>query len=80
MSIDDMCKSEQKQKIMKKTLTKSTCHDWLINYIPQLIKTTKTVGVVENKVMSLFKKTQPRLIVNQHVSKICMVVEKNQGN
>ena len=80
MSIDDMCKSEQKEKIMKKTLTKSTCHDWLINYIPQLIKTTKTVGVVENKVMSLFKKTQPRLIVNQHVSKICMVVEKNQGN
>ena len=80
MSIDDMCKSEQKEKIMKKTLTKSTCHDWLINYIPQLIKTTKTVGVVENKVMSLFKKTQPRLIVNQHVSKICMVVEKKQGN
>ena len=80
MSIDDMCKSEQKEKIMKKTLTKSTCHDWLINYIPQLIKTTKTVSVVENKVMSLFKKTQPRLIVNQHVSKICMVVEKNQGN
>ena len=80
MSIDDMCKSEQKEKIMKKTLTKSTCHDWLINYIPQLIKTTKTVSVVENKVMSLFKKTQPRLIVNQHVSKICMVVEKKQGN
>ena len=80
MSIDDMCKSEQKEKIMKKTLTKSTCHDWLINYIPQLIKTTKTVGVVENKVMSLFKKTQPRLTVSQHVSKICMVVEKKQGN
>ena len=80
MSIDDMCKSEQKEKIMKKTLTKSTCHDWLINYIPQLIKTTKTVSVVENKVMSLFKKTQPRLIVNQHVSKICIVVEKKQGN
>ena len=80
MSIDDMYKSEQKEKIMKKTYTKRTCHDWLINYIPQLIKTTKTVGVVENKVMSLFKKTQPRLIVNQHVSKICMVVEKKQGN
>ena len=80
MSIDDMYKSEQKEKIMKKTYTKSNCHDWLINYIPQLIKTTKTVGVVQNKVMSLFKKTQPRLIVNQHVSKICMVVEKKQGN
>ena len=80
MSIDDMCKYEQKEKIMKKTLTKSTCHDWLINYIPQLIKTTKTVGVVENKVMSLFKKTQPRLIVTQHLSKICMVVKKKQGN
>ena len=75
-----MYKSEQKEKIKKKTLTKSTWRDWLINYIPQLIKTTWTVGVVENKIMSLFKKTQPRLIVNQHVSKICIVVEKKQGN
>ena len=36
------------------------------------------MGAVENEIMSLFKKTQPRLIVNQHVSKICIVVEKNK--
>ena len=55
---------------------KNTWYDWynrLINYIPKPIK--KIVGGVKGKIMSLFKKTQPGIIVIQQVSKMFTDVE-----
>ena len=46
-------------------------YDWLTNYIPE---TRKYSGLK----LAVFLK--PRIIVNQNVHKVSIVVERNQGN
>ena len=56
ISINDMDKFEKKELTKKKTFIKSIWydwHDWLINYIPELIQ--NSIGGVEDQIMSLFK-------------------------
>ena len=61
---------------MKKRLfAKNTCYDWLVNYIPELIK---TMGGVKDKIMSLFETHTTRIMVNQSMSAMTMGVERNQ--
>ena len=64
-------------RLSKKKFTKSTWYDRLINFIPVPIK---RVGDMKDGVMSPLKKAQARVIVNKSVSKMCMVVERNQEN
>ena len=58
------------------TETKNSCHDWLINYIPEIIK--KAVGDVKDKIIVLYKTNTNEK--NYCVSTMCMVVERNQEN
>ena len=47
------------QKEMKKIRpVKNTSYDWLINFIPELIR--KSVCGFKDKVISLFKKNKPK--------------------
>ena len=46
---------------------KSTCCDWLINYIPQSIR--KSVGGLKDKIVVLLRQT--------HRNKLCMGEEGN---
>ena len=41
----------------------------------------RTVGGVKEEIKGLvfLKKTQPKILVNQHLTKVSMVVERNQG-
>ena len=57
MSIDDVDKFERKE-MEKKRPIKSTWYEWLINYIPELIR--KTVNRFEDKVLSLFETSTPK--------------------
>ena len=41
---------------------KNTCHDWLINYIPELMR--KSVGGFKDKVVSIFKTKIPKQTVH----------------
>ena len=67
ISIDNMDKFGEKQ--MKRSFAKSTCYDWLINYIPEPIK--KILGDVKDKIMSLFKtNTTEDCIKPTHVSNV----------
>ena len=66
---------KKKELVKKRTFTKNTWYDWynwLINYIPEPIKTT--MDGVKDQIISLLKR---RIIVNQKVSKLCMEVERN---
>ena len=58
----------------KRRFAKNTWYDWLFTYI----SAQKTVGGFKDKIMSLFKQTQPSTIVNQHMSTMCMGLERNQ--
>ena len=50
LSIDDMDKFKERE-MRKKIPIKSTWYDWLINYIPELIR--KNVGSFKDKVVSI---------------------------
>ena len=49
----DIDKFEQKEIKKIRPIKKNTWHDWLINYIPESIR--KSVGVFNDKIVSLFK-------------------------
>ena len=67
ISIDDMDKFGEKQ--MKRLFAKTTCYDWLINYIPEPIK--KILVDAKDKIMSLFKtNTTEDCIKPTHVSNV----------
>ena len=51
VSIDDMDKFEQ-EKVKKIRPIKNTWYDWLVNYIPELIR--KSVGGFKEKTISFF--------------------------
>ena len=60
VSVDDMDNFEQKE--MKKIRPiKNTWYDWLINYIPELVR--KSVGGFKDKIISLFKTNTPKQTV-----------------
>ena len=66
VSIDDTGKFEEKE--MKKIRPiKNTWYDWLINYIPELVR--KSVSGFKDKVVNLFREI--------HINKQCMGEEKN---
>ena len=50
LSIDDMDKFKERE-MRKKIPIKRTWYDWLINYIPELIR--KNVGSFKDKVVSI---------------------------
>ena len=78
ISINDMNKIEEKVLTKKRTLAKNTWYvwcDWLIKYISKPLK--KQWVVSKTKLRVFLKQTQPRLIVNQNISKICMMEEGN---
>ena len=60
VSIDDLDKFEQ-EEIKKKRTIKSTCYDWLINYICEPKR--KRVGSSKDKVASLFNTSIPQQAV-----------------
>ena len=60
LSIDDMDKFEQKN-MRKISPIKNTWYDWLINYLPELIRTS-VVGFKDN-VINLFKINSPKQTV-----------------
>ena len=60
VSVDDMDNFEQKE--MKKIRPiKNTWYDWLINYIPELVR--KNVGGFKDKIVNLFKTNTPKQTV-----------------
>ena len=61
-------------KVKKRPFAKNTWYDWLIYYIPKPIKQQWVVVKIE--LWSFSKQPWPEIIVNQHVPKIFMVVEK----
>ena len=78
ISINDMNKIEEKVLTKKRTLAKNTWYvwcDWLIKYISKPLK--KQWVVSKTKLRVFLKQTQPRVIVNQNLSKICMMEEGN---
>ena len=70
-----MDKFDEKEMMKKRLFAKNTCYDWLVNYIPELIK---TMGGVKDKIMSLFETHTTRIMVNQSMSAMTMGVERNQ--
>ena len=52
--------------------------NWLINYIPEFVK--KRWVVLKTKLWVFLKQIQPRIIVNQHVSRMCIKVQRNREN
>ena len=86
ISINDMDKFEKKKLTKKKTFIKSIWydwHDWLINYIPELIQ--NSIGGVEDQIMSLFKtkdynKSEPVKTVLGGESKLSKPKTQNTKN
>ena len=48
---------------------KNNWYDWLINYIPELIR--KSVGGFKDKILSLFKTNKPKQIMYGRGKKLC---------
>ena len=77
VSIDDMDKFEQ--KVMKKIRPiENTWCDWLINYIPALIR--KSVSGFKDEIVSLFKTNTPKQTVYRREKKLRKPKTQNTRN
>ena len=61
VSIDDIDRFEKKKEMKKKRPIKNTWFDWVINYIPELIR--KIVGGFKDRIASVFKTNTPKQTV-----------------
>ena len=68
--MDDVEKLEQKE-MKKKRPIKNTWYDWLINYVPELLR--KNICGFKYKLQVFLRQTH----LKNMVSKTCMVVERN---
>ena len=62
-----MVEFEEKELTKKGTFAKNTWYDWLDCFIKYISEPIKEVGGCKDKVVSLFKINQPKIIEPKHV-------------